>query len=196
MTPHVLEFGSPDTGVLLLDASCLLNLYATGLMGEIAAAIPWRLGVTEYVLEQEVQYVRTFDEPGNQEGTVKVDLSSLIDDGLLWIMRPQNLLEQAAFVDLAALIDDGEAMTGAIALCRGYSVAIDDRKARRVLRERAPEVTLVSTLEVMHRWSASAPIQELQRALQAMRRGASYIPGNRDPLYTWWRDMAEDLGAH
>ena len=41
-------------------------------------------------------------------------------------------------MDLSAVIDDGEAITGAIALHRGYAVAIDDRKARRVLGKRVP----------------------------------------------------------
>ena len=181
----------PSTGVLLLDASCLLNLYATGRMMEIAAALPGRLAVVDYVMEREALYVRATGANAEEE-TVPVYLSPLIDEGLLQIMRLESPGEEASFVELAALLDDGEAMTGAIALNRGHSVAIDDRKARRVLGEKAPGMKLVSTLEIMRRWAESVPVQEVSRALRAMRHGARYVPGPRDPLYTWWRSMMED----
>ena len=80
-------------------------------------------------------------------------------------------------------------MTGALAINRGLAVAIDDRKARRVLGEKVPELRLLSTLELIHLWSRAVPAQEVIRALEAMRYGARYVPGNRDPLYGWWRDL-------
>ena len=92
---------------------------------------------------------------------------------------------------VAAVLDDGEAVTGAIALTRGHMVAIDDRKARRVLGEKAPGMRLVSTLELMRQWGESVPVQEVSDALRAMQHRARYIPGQRDPLYAWWRDMME-----
>ena len=91
-------------------------------------------------------------------------------------------------------MDDGEAVTGAIALNRGYSVAIDDRKARRVLGEKAPGMRLVSTLELMRRWAESVTIEEVGRALRAMQHRARYIPGQQDPLYAWWHTMMEASG--
>ena len=184
----------PDTGVLLLDASCLLNLYATGRLMEIAAALPWQLVVVDYVLEQEALYVRIIG--AHEEETVPVDLSPLIAAGLLLVMRLETPSEQASFVELAAVLDDGEAVTGAIALNRGHLVAIDDRKARRVLGEKASGMRLVSTLELMRQWGASVPVQEVGHALRAMQHGARYVPGQRDPLYAWWRDMMEGSNAN
>ena len=185
----------PDTGVLILDASCLLNLYATGRMMEIAAALPWELAVVDYVMEREALYVRTMGVKAEEE-TVPVDLSPLIEEGLLLVMRMETPGEEASFVELAAVLDDGEAMTGAVALNRGHSVAIDDRKARRVLGEKSPGMGLVSTLELMRQWGESAQVQEVGHALRAMQHGARYIPGQRDPLYAWWRDMMEDSNAN
>ena len=172
-----------------MDASCLLNLYATGRVADIAAALPWRLAVVDYVLERETLYIRATvgsEEPG---ATVPIDLSPLIDAGLLLVLRLEGSGEQAHFVELAAGLDDGEAMTGAMAIDRGFAVAIDDRKARRVLSEKVPELRLVSTLELLHFWSAAVSDEETGRALRAMRYGARYVPGNRDPLYDWWRDL-------
>ena len=181
----------PETGVLLLDASCLLNLYATGRIMEIAASLPWQLAVVDYVLEQEALYVRTIGASVEQEETVPVDLSHLVEEGLLLVMRLEAPGEEASLVELAAVVDDGEAVTGAIALNRGYSVAIDDRKARRVLGEKAPGMRLVYTLELMVRWAESVTIEEVGRALRAMQHRARYIPGQQDPLYAWWHDMME-----
>ena len=184
----------PETGVLLLDASCLLNLYATGRIMEVAASLPWQLAVVDYVMEQEALYVRTIGASGEQEETVPVDLSPLVEEGLLLVMRLEAPGEEASLVELAAVVDDGEAVTGAIALNRGYSVAIDDRKARRVLGEKAPGMRLVSTLELMRRWAESVTIEEVGRALRAMQHRARYVPGQQDPLYAWWHDMMEASG--
>ena len=172
-----------------MDASCLLNLCATGRVADIAAALSWRLAVVDYVLEHETLYVRATVGSGETGTTVPVDLSPLIEAGLLLVLRLEGPGEQAHFVELAADLDDGEAMTGAMAINRGFAVAIDDRKARRVLGEKAPELRLLSTLELLHLWSGAVPDQEVGRALEAMRYGARYVPGNRDPLYVWWRDL-------
>ena len=174
-----------------MDASCLLNLYATGRVADIAAALPWQLAAVDYVLERETLYIRAtggYEEPG---ATVSVDLSPLTEAGLLLVLTLEGPGEQTHFVELAADMDDGEAMTGAMAINRGFAVAIDDRKARRVLGEKAPELRLLSTLDILHWWSGAVSLQEVNRALQAMRYGARYVPGNRDPLYGWWRNIVE-----
>ena len=176
---------------LLLDASCLLNLYATGRLREIALALPYPLGVTDYVCEQEALYMWRPDPSGNREEREPVDISPLIDEGLIEVAHLESVEEEATFIDLAAQIDDGEAVTGALALHRGYSLATDDRKARRVLGESAPTVPLVSTLELVKLWAeaSSASPDVLRSALDGMRTGASYIPGDRDPLYSWWSEV-------
>ena len=178
-------------GPILLDASCLLNLYATGRLREIAMTLLYQLVVADYVLEQEAIYVRLPGSEGLYDERAPVDLYPLVDEGLIQVMRLEQPPEESTFVDLAALVDDGEAVTGALALHRGCSIATDDRKARRVLGERAPGVPLVSTLELLKLWAdeATVPDIELRAAMAEMRSGASYVPGDRDPLYTWWRTV-------
>ena len=196
MTAGAADNEWPDTGVLLLDAGCLLNLYATYRLLEIAAALPWQLAVVDYVLEHEALYVRTIGAHKEQEETVPVDLSLLIDEGLLLVVRLETPSEEASFVELAAVLDDGEAVTGAIALNRGHLVAIDDRKARRVLGEKTSGMRLVSTLDLMHQWCPSVSVQEVSHALRAMQHRSRYVPGQQDPLYAWWRDMMEGSNAN
>ena len=175
-------------GRLLLDASCLLNLYATGRMLDIAQSIGYQLEIADYVLEYETLYVVQPDSTGTEEERIPVDLEHLIHCGLLIVVQLEGQDVLGSFVQLASLVDDGEAATGALALHRGCSIAIDDRKARRVFGELMPEVELVSTLEITQSWAqeAAVPASELQAALRAMQTGASYLPGRRDPLYDWW----------
>ena len=139
---------------LLLDASCLLNLYATGRLREIAEVLPYQLCVAGYVAEQEALYVRRAGPTDAEEVRIPVDLSSLYEDGLMQLMCLENPTEEATYVNLAAHLDEGEAITGALAFHRGCSVATDDRKARRVLGQLNPPVKLVATLlQLLKMWA-------------------------------------------
>ena len=179
---------------LLLDASCLLNLYATGFLREIADTLPYQFAVADYVLEQEALHTWVPEPDETREERVPVDLSPLVREGQIHVMRLEHSEEELTFVDLAASIDDGEAMTGALAFHRGCSVATDDRKARRVIREWFPTVPLVSTLELLKLWAQAGSVSEveLQTAMKSMRAGASYVPGHRDSLYAWWREVIQN----
>lgn len=181
-------------GRLLLDASCLLNLYATGRMRDIATGVGYQLEVADYVLQYETLYVLQTNPEGTGDVRIPVDLDSLIGYGLLNVVELEREDVLSSFVRLASLVDDGEAATGALAIHRDCSIAIDDRRARRVLGEVMPEVALVSTLELMQLWSeeASVPGRELQDALMAMQTGASYFPGRRDPLFDWWMSVTSE----
>ena len=176
---------------LVLDASCLLNLYATGRLREIALAVGGRIEVADYVMEREAIYTWQTDSTGAREEAVPVDLAPLVTEGILQVVRLEHPDDQATFVVLAALVDDGEAATGALALRRGCSVATDDRKARRVFGEFMPDVPLVSTLELMKLWadSSQVPRDDLRVAMDAMRNSASYVPSNRAPLFEWWASV-------
>ena len=178
---------------VLLDASCLLNLYATERFGEIAASLREQFAVAAYVVDREALYVLRRPAPDAAQEQVPVDLSPFEADGLVEVMRLERPAEEATFVALAALIDDGEAITAALALHRGCSVATDDRKARRVLGERAPTVPLVSTLDLLSEWAAatSIPASELRAVMERMRSGASYVPGPRDPRFEWWLEVVQ-----
>ena len=177
---------------LLLDASCLLNLYA-GHFRDIAVVLPHQIAVADYVLDVEALYVWRPDPAGAREEPESVDLSSLVDEGLVRVMGLETPDEEATFVELAAVVDDGEAMTGALAAHRQCALATDDRKARRVLGEQIPTVPLLSTLELLKLWvdGAAVPDTELRAAVEGIRVGASYVPGPRDPLYSWWQGVME-----
>jgi len=112
----------------------------------------------------------------------------LVAAGLIQVMNVTNESEATAFVDLASAMDDGEAITCALAMHRQCDVATDDRKAQRILSARAPQVLVISTLAIAKQWAELGGIvkAELGAVLRNIRFGANYYPGERDPLYEWW----------
>lgn len=175
---------------IILDASCLLNLYASGRFKEIAESLPEPLVVSDYVVEQEVLFITYKESEQDEEQKRAVDMNPLVSAGLIKVISMNSEKEQETFVDLATELDDGEAVTVSIAEHRGCCVATDDRKALRVISERSL-VHATSTLELVKRWSEvrNVPKKEIKSALSLIWEGASYYPGERDPLYSWWRGI-------
>jgi hypothetical protein len=78
-----------------------------------------------------------------------VVLDALLSAGILDVVEPESEAELLTLFDLALQLDDGEAMTGAIALSRGYRMATDDGKSIRLLGPRLP---IVGTLDLVRAW--------------------------------------------
>jgi predicted nucleic acid-binding protein len=178
---------------IILDACCLLNLYASGRLKEIAKALPEPLVVSDYVLEKEALSVRYKESDQDEEQKKPVDITPLLSAGLIKVISINSEKEQETFIDLATELDDGEAITVSLAEHRGCQVATDDRKALKVISERA-SVQATSTLELVKRWAEARNVsrEEIRSVLALIWTGASYYPGERDPLYIWWRDMMSE----
>lgn len=178
---------------VLLDACCLLNLYATRRLTEILQANPVRFAVAERAAA-ETLYVRRGGSGDDADEQDPVDLQSLVSDGLLQILHLETDNEAASFVQFAAELDDGEAMTCALAVHRGAAVATDDRKALKVLGARAPGVRVYTTAELIKSWAESEQVAEsdLKRVLADVRERARFAPGKHDRLQAWWETIVRD----
>ena len=144
---------TPSTPAII-DACCLIDLLASGRAEEIlrATRFAWHLPAA---VQGEVQYVRQHDpaQPGHFIA-VPADLTPLLSSGVLTLCQPDDLQEQARFVDYAARFrSDGEAMCLAIAEARGWPVATDDRKAIRVACQAG--LTALSCPELIKAWAVT-----------------------------------------
>ncbi len=167
--------------VTLLDACAVLSLYATRHMGEVISTLPGRVAVVDLVLE-EALYIRRIVE-GDAE-LEPVDLSPLVTAGLLAVLSPASEEELETFVDLAVDLDDGEAMTAALAIHRGSVLITDDRKAERLL---AGRVQLRPTLELIKAWAEAEHVSgDRLRAVLVAVYERGYQPSRRHPLKPWW----------
>ena len=178
---------------IILDACCLLNLYASRQMEVILRVIPVRFAAAEAAVA-EVLYVLHGGGGQDARKREQVDLQPLIRAGILDILSLETEVEKANFVRFAGELDDGEAMTCALAVQREAAVATDDRKAIRVLRSRAPHVRVHTTVSLLKWWvEIKQPAEAtLKSVLTDVQERANFVPGRHDALLPWWRDALNE----
>ena len=81
--------------------------------------------------------------------------------------------------------------TGKATSCSGAATAASPRSSSA-----RPVSQLVSTLDSLSDWAemAQVPATELKKVMQAMRSGASYVPGRRNPRFNWWQEIIQQEG--
>lgn len=173
--------------LLVLDACCAINLLASERIEEVLGALVHRPALARRVVEEEVLHL-----PGTEPDSPPrvVTLQPLVDSGGLALLSPQCEEEMELFVSLASDLDDGEAMSAAIAIGRGGSLATDDRKAMRLLGDQAPGLDIIRTSDLMREWAARGrPSRSaVAEALGRIERHASFVPPRSDPNFPWWQE--------
>lgn len=174
---------------VILDASCLINLNASGQLQHIIAALPPTVAVAAYVQTSEVLW--EYAGPNDDVTRTKqpINLQPLIDQGYLHVVDIESEAEALLMVNYATLMDDGEAATGAIAAHRNWSIAVDDRKARKVIARYSPDIQMLSTLDLVRYWAETTQcsLAELAHVLQQIRFRGRYMPHADHPQFDWWR---------
>lgn len=176
---------------ILLDTCCLINLYASAHIEDIIATVPLPFGVAEAV-RREALYILPESEPAEPLTEAEpVSIEPLVVSGLLEVLQPESEKEAGSYIDFAADLDDGEAMTCALAVHRSYDIATDERKAIRILAERAPQVVVHTTSGLVRWWAEVGHVdpQIVRRTLNAIQVRGRFRPGKTDPLLSWWESV-------
>ena len=175
----------PSSMSRIIDACCTINLYAAGNLLTLLPSLGTEWYITENVTT-ETRYIRKVD-PDEPTKLVKdlIDLRPALDTGVLRCCAASEE-ELASFVELSVVLDDGEAMCLAIAQSRGWILATDDRKARRIARERG--VFLISTPELLKHWATTTGADEVDvaRTLANIETYARFRPNSSLPDIDWW----------
>ncbi|MFY9619451.1 MAG: hypothetical protein WAQ99_06535 [Pyrinomonadaceae bacterium] len=140
------------------------------------------------MVKNESIYLRTPDPQNPKE---LIDLSPLIDNRTLEICEIENQEEELLYVDFAAVLDDGEAMSLAIALARDLDLVTDEQKARKLfLKEVGHPRRLISTPQLLRKWEDARELspERIRVALLKIETRARYRPPLADPDYRWWMD--------
>ena len=174
-----------------MDACCLIDLLASGQ----AEAILRATGYTWYLptsVQAEVRYVRQHDpdNPGSFRNE-PVDLTPLVSSGVLTPCQPDDPREQTSYVHHATLFrSDGEAMCLALAECRGWTVATDDRRAIVVAQQVG--LTVVSGPELVKAWAdATRPATtSLVQVLTDIQTLAQCRPNSTMRESDWWSNLS------
>jgi len=173
---------------IILDACCIINLYASRHFGNILEAIPSSVAVATYIREEALKIYGGPDEYVMQKEE-QIDLQPFIDRGLLLPVSPETEAENVTYVNFATSLDDGEAITGAIAVHRNWAIGSDDRRAISFFAKEAPHLQRISTLELLKHWvdTTGLPADVVCNVLRNVRIRAKYVPHSRHPLYYWWQ---------
>lgn len=172
---------------IVLDASCLINLYATQHLSSILADSATQFFLSDYVYRREALWVYSIMD-GVRSG--QKEAIALAEQTYLTLTKLEGKTEAALYVALAAALDDGEAYSAAIALSRGWQIATDDRKVSRILKAHTENTVVLTTLDILSAWAerSSLDAHMLRQCLQAIRLGARYEPHRQHPLYDWWAE--------
>ncbi len=176
--------------LLLNDSSVLLNLLAADCLSEIASALNWQFVICPAVRDE----IKKLRDPATGE-MVTVDLTPLMATGLLQVLELAGEEEETLYVEQSIVVDDGEAMSIALAAHRKLELAIDDKQASNHALRAFPEMKLWTTPEILKKWTDEAGvvaimIKETLRKIEARSR---YSPPRSHPLFEWWQTARQHL---
>jgi predicted nucleic acid-binding protein len=137
-------------------------------------------------VSEESLYLRPLEAQGQPE---HVDLQPLITTGVLTPCQIEGSAEEDLYVNYALELDDGEAMSLAIAQSRHLVLATDEKKARRIARENVPQLSIISTAEIIRAWAEGRNPSDVTIALNSILTRARFRPADSDPLAPWWNKM-------
>lgn len=167
----------------VLDTCCFINFFASGQAGKLLNAVGGAVAIPEAV-KREALYLAP---PHPDEKPTVIDIDQVIAELKLSVVAPSNDRELALYVELAAELDDGEAMGLAIAKERDLILLTDERKARK--QAAALEVEVLTTCDVVAAWEPSARKAEVIEVVQRISHRARYSPGSREARYEWWMKL-------
>lgn len=142
----LLSFPDNPRQVLVLDASVVINLNATGYAPQIIDALPGEFRVTDNVASE----LKNGAEKGHNDAE---QLTALIRDGFVSAatMGEAALQTYALLIEGSALLtlDDGEASTIAYAGEIGAIAVIDERKARSLCAKVLRSLRTVTSVDLL-----------------------------------------------
>ncbi len=171
--------------LVLVDTCVLVNLLATGQARDILSMSGYSFAICSAV-QGEAIFLRPTDPQAQPE---RVRLEPLIEPGILSVLHLDTEEEKTLFVDYASQLDDGEAMSIALAVSRGSLLATDDQKARRLFIEATRDATrLLFTSQILKMWATNNSIgkDRLNAVLSQVTLRAKFYPSKNDPEYQWW----------
>jgi predicted nucleic acid-binding protein len=199
---------------VVLDACCVINLYAAGKILTTSSSRPKshprrktaRPGsasrATEPTLDfklhlpakvkEEARYILQPDKDDESKLVkIEIDLAPIIHAGFLNECELEGEEETAQFVQMAARLDDGEAVCFAIARIRRWLLATDERLTERLAKQYG--VSIITTPELVKHWAdkTRASEEEVAGVLWNIQTYAHYFPRKSLPMHSWWMDLVK-----
>jgi predicted nucleic acid-binding protein len=174
---------------IVLDACCVFNLIASGYFFKIITAIPAQITIARTVWEEELIHFDRFEESD------RLQLDESINNEILQKVDFESESETDLFVNYVAVLkDDGESVSVAIAISRGWAIATDDKAATNLFRREKPDLEILSTPEILKYWAEKNKVsdQELKNVLNSVRVKGRYLPPRGHLLANWWASITQN----
>jgi predicted nucleic acid-binding protein len=131
--------------LVVVDASCVINLNATRWVQEIVRALPNSVVVVDAVSAEL--------EEGRRRGRKDADLlNQLVADGLIRVVTLNDLavkyFEELVIGSATKTLDDDEASTIGYCVAHEAIALVDERKANRICAEQFPKLRLACTMDI------------------------------------------------
>jgi predicted nucleic acid-binding protein len=135
-----------ETAPLIVDASAIINLNGTGCATAILSAIPNRIHVTDVVVDE----LRTDNRSSRDDARMLANLLAgrHVSEVAIASMTGHHF-EQLVIGNSLDTLDDGEAATIACAVEMRAVAVIDERKAKRICRDRYPNLLVATTVDML-----------------------------------------------
>jgi hypothetical protein len=174
---------------LMLTASCVMNLCASGQIESMLAALPVVAACngSAFANAQYCIYARSDEDVLHKKEAVNIQ--SLVEKRLLQsVSADGQVLETAAKIAALGVIDDGETIPCAIALRYGWMLVSDDPYALDLFTLHLPEIICVSTIDIFKYWveTCCPTTQVIKKAVRSMYKRALYKPSVCHQWYPWW----------
>jgi hypothetical protein len=120
-----------------------------------------------------------------------ISIDSLVNSGVLEVEHFEQVRFRQAFVAFASYIPDRQAALLTLAEQLDATLAVDDKRTRKVLHQLAPYVPIKSTLSCLKTWQTSLqlPDSQIQPILRNMTYCAQFTPPDDDLLSGWWQSI-------
>ena len=182
---------------IILDASSVINLYATGRMPEIVRVLSIRCMVSTYVKEYEALAIYEQTGEANMRRRTPINLQSMIDDGILenCTHKTSSIMNRIVELARSGVRGMGEKICAAIAVEYDWAVALDDHSATSKLNRLIPGMQTITSLDLLKYWyeQESITISELNEALTNLRWRGNYSIPKRHHLFHWAQEHIEAL---
>lgn len=179
----------------ILDACSVYSLYATGQMANILTWVPGQVYIASYVKNVEIKHLYN---PLTDRCDIPIDLTDILSSRLLIVTRPAGDAENQDAITFATGMSSkkpgkntGEAISGAIARARKWSMVTDDVPATNYLAHYIGS-SLLTTLHVIQWWSIASALgrNSITEILKRVLIHARYRPPIQHPLYEWWYESS------
>ena len=174
--------------VTVIDTCCLINLYASQRPLALIQAVFRKIIIPNHVAEESLFIRQPADDDPTQLVPVAISLGELLEKAVIEVVDFNEDAELEQFIQLATLLDDGEAACMAIASLRGLPLSTDDRKAITVANDL--DVEILTTPEILKNWiiAVSPEPGEITEVVDNIERYGRFRPHHTSVHAKWWMD--------